>query len=1011
VKTSLSFFRSIRSKLLALFVLLSLVPLGVVSGLAYFQARNALQQAAFDKLEAIRTIKKNQIESYLAERQSDAGALADIVNTLRQEAFTRLGTIRDTKRNEIIRLFQVWEADVLDVSTNPDVVAGSAELSAGFKSLGADKVRSLYLVRDRLEDAGDMSAYSAAHARQHRFFTKYINIHGYEDALLIDPDGNVVYTVKKGAIFSTNLTSDSNKDSNLGTLYQKLESASQGQTFITEVVVSGSQVTMFIGTAIYSGTTNVGILVYQLPFDQVNRIMQDRTGMGQTGETFLVGPDKRMRSHSFLDPINRSMYASLMGSVEKNGVDTEASRKALAGQSGVDVLLNYRGIHTLCAYAPLNVAGLSWAIIAEEDVAEAIVPQVESEIKDLLTQHAQRYGYSDLLLVARDGYMFYTVARGPDYQTNLLTGPYKDTNLGQLVQQVLNTGKIGFADLALYAPGDNKPAAFVAAPVMYQNEPNMVVAVRLPSTWTNAVTQERAGMGKTGETLLVGPDNRMRSDSYLDNVNRSVEASFAGTVEKNGLDTPVVREGLAGNSGTKAYTTYLGSPGIVAYAPLDVAPGVRWMIAAEEDQVEAFEAVGRLLNATLVVIGVAVLAVILIALGIAASLSRPIIQVADVAHAVAGGNLEIEARVKSGDEMGVLANAFNQMISRLREMLHQEQVQRERLQSTITQYVEHMTLVGRGNLTARLTLDGPGREEDDPLIMLGIQLNETTANLQRMIAQIRDAAYNLNSAAAEILAATTQQASGASEQSAAISQTTTTVDEVKTIAEQASVRAQEVAGAAQRTVEVARSGQKAVQDTIGSMGLIKERVEGIAENILALSEQTQQIGEIIATVNDIASQSNILALNASIEAARAGEHGKGFAVVAAEVRNLAEQSKQATTQVKTILSEIQRATNTTVMATEEGTKKVDAGVALASQARQAIEQLSAVINESAQAATQMVAGGRQQVSGVEQIALAMRNINQATVQSLASTRQAEKSAQSLNDLARSLSQTVEQYQL
>jgi len=335
----------------------------------------------------------------------------------------------------------------------------------------------------------------------------------------------------------------------------------------------------------------------------------------------------------------------------------------------------------------------------------------------------------------------------------------------------------------------------------------------------------------------------------------------------------------------------------------------------------------------------------------------------------------------------------------------------EDLRTAVERYIAHMTEVERGNLAVRLTIDEGNRGADDPLAKLGRQLNTTTASLQRMIVQIHDAANNLSAASAEILAATTQQASGASEQSAAISQTTTTVDEVKTIAEQASVRAQEVAGASQRTVEVSRSGKKAVQDTIESMGQIKERVEGIAENILALSEQTQQIGEIIASVNDIASQSNILALNASIEAARAGEHGKGFAVVAVEVRNLAEQSKQATTQVKTILSEIQRATNATVMATEEGTKRVDVGVQLVAQTWQAVEQLSAVINESAQAATQMVAGGRQQVSGVEQIALAMRNINQATVQSLAGTRQAEKSAQSLDDLAHSLSQTVAQYQL
>jgi methyl-accepting chemotaxis protein len=188
-------------------------------------------------------------------------------------------------------------------------------------------------------------------------------------------------------------------------------------------------------------------------------------------------------------------------------------------------------------------------------------------------------------------------------------------------------------------------------------------------------------------------------------------------------------------------------------------------------------------------------------------------------------------------------------------------------------------------------------------------------------------------------------------------------------------------------------------------------VEGIAENILALSSQAQQIGEIIATVNGIAAQSNMLALNASVEAARAGEHGKGFAVVAAEVRNLAEQSKQATAQVRAILSDIQNGINATVMATEEGTKVVDQGLELAGQTGAVIEQLGSTINQAAQSAMQMRAGGQQQATGVEQIALAMQNINQATAQSLASTRQAEKAAQDLNDLARSLAEIVEQYQL
>jgi methyl-accepting chemotaxis protein len=288
---------------------------------------------------------------------------------------------------------------------------------------------------------------------------------------------------------------------------------------------------------------------------------------------------------------------------------------------------------------------------------------------------------------------------------------------------------------------------------------------------------------------------------------------------------------------------------------------------------------------------------------------------------------------------------------------------------------------------------------------------EQRESLQNVLAQLGETSGRLSAAAAEILAAATQQATGANEQSAAISQTTTTVDEVKVISEQAIRRAQEVVDASQRTVQVSRTGEEAVQETIGSMAQIKARVEGIAENILALSAQTQQIGEIIATVNDIAAQSNMLALNASVEAARAGEHGKGFAVVAAEVRNLAEQSKQATAQVRAILQDVQDGINATVMATEEGTKVVDEGLELAGQTGVVIERLANTINEAAQAATQMRAGGQQQATGVEQIALAMQNINQATTQSLASTRQAEKAAQDLNNLAHSLTVLAEQYQL
>ncbi|HLH26638.1 MAG TPA: methyl-accepting chemotaxis protein [Chloroflexota bacterium] len=279
-----------------------------------------------------------------------------------------------------------------------------------------------------------------------------------------------------------------------------------------------------------------------------------------------------------------------------------------------------------------------------------------------------------------------------------------------------------------------------------------------------------------------------------------------------------------------------------------------------------------------------------------------------------------------------------------------------------------------------------------------------------LAARIRENVAALSTSTAEIVAAVAQQSAGATEQSAAIAQTTATVDEVKASTEQAVRMAETVADSAQQANRVAGEGVAAVAHATAGLSAIREQVQSIADNILALSEQSQQIGEIIATVNDLADQSNLLALNAAIEAARAGEHGKGFGVVAGEIRTLAEQSKGATAQVRTILSDIQRATNAAVMATEQGTKGVDAGVHLIEQAGHTIEDLSGIIEQTAQVAQQIAGAVRQHAAGMEQIAAAMLNINQATGQSLAATRDTQQATEHLNDVAGRLKLIVAQSQ-
>jgi methyl-accepting chemotaxis protein len=271
---------------------------------------------------------------------------------------------------------------------------------------------------------------------------------------------------------------------------------------------------------------------------------------------------------------------------------------------------------------------------------------------------------------------------------------------------------------------------------------------------------------------------------------------------------------------------------------------------------------------------------------------------------------------------------------------------------------------------------------------------------------LREAITALASASSEIVAATTQQAAGTAEEATAVQQTSTTADEVKQTAQVSAQKARAVAEAAQKTAHVSQDGRRAVEESVKGSQEAKTRMEALADRILTLSEQAQAIGEIITSVNDLAEQSNLLAVNAAIEAAKAGESGKGFAVVAAEVKSLAEQSKQATARVRGILNEIHRATQAAVMAAEQGVKVAETGETLARQAGESIRLLADSLTESAQAAQQILASAQQQVAGMDQMTLAMQNIKQASTQNMAATRQVEASAQNLNELAQRLTALV-----
>jgi methyl-accepting chemotaxis protein len=317
-----------------------------------------------------------------------------------------------------------------------------------------------------------------------------------------------------------------------------------------------------------------------------------------------------------------------------------------------------------------------------------------------------------------------------------------------------------------------------------------------------------------------------------------------------------------------------------------------------------------------------------------------------------------------------------------------------------------VTSIGEGDLTQTSAPEGI-----DELGKLGRGLNQMVARLRGMALQTRAATENLNAATMEILASAREQAAITGQQVAAYQETNATMQEVSQSGLQIAERAKQVTVTAEAVSIANTSGLDAVQKANQTVEAIHEQAEAVAQNIVALSEKTQMVGDILATVNDIAEQSHLLALNAAIEAAAAGEHGRSFSVVAGEIKNLADQSKAATVQVKTILGDIQKEINTSVMLTEEAVKRVDVGKHQADVAASAIRNMAANIDQSVQAFQQIVAGTNQQQIGFENVMQALKDMSRGSEQAASSTRQTEKAAANLTTISSELRTATERYRL
>jgi methyl-accepting chemotaxis protein len=272
--------------------------------------------------------------------------------------------------------------------------------------------------------------------------------------------------------------------------------------------------------------------------------------------------------------------------------------------------------------------------------------------------------------------------------------------------------------------------------------------------------------------------------------------------------------------------------------------------------------------------------------------------------------------------------------------------------------------------------------------------------------QISTAVRHVQSSSTELQAAAGQQATGAKQQATAMAEITTTITELLATSRQISESAQRVASIAAETAGAAQEGDETVRRSQDLVGSIRRQVELIVTHMLELGRKSQQIGGVVDVVNELAEQTNILAINATIEAAGAGDAGKRFAVVAEEIRKLADRVAASTKDVRALVDEVRAAVNTTVMATESGSKAVEAGARQSANVAAAFAHIASLVGTTTDAAREIELSTKQQSTAVEQVNLAVANVAQATRESEASSGQTLQTASQLASMSRDLARLV-----
>lgn len=583
---------------------------------------------------------------------------------------------------------------------------------------------------------------------------------------------------------------------------------------------------------------------------------------------------------------------------------------------------------------------------------------------------AKQFGYYDIFLVdANTGDVVYSVYKELDYATNLKSGAYADSGLAKAFNQALTLPKDQFhlTDFSAYVPSYSNPASFISSPVFSDGTLSAVLIFQMPIDRINGLLTsygkwQEVGFGDSGETYLVGSDKTLRSESrffvedkaaYVQALTQS-NAKLAAEIDRKNtsitlqsVDSIGVQKALKGEEGFAIFNDYRGNPVLSAYSPIELA-GMRWAILAEIDEAEAFASLDAL-NASMktasVIIGVALTLLAAVASYVVArSFVKPLLELEQQFKNISHGDGDLSQRLPSSTlrEVNAINTQFNHFIEMLSGVFNTVKESATSLASASEELSN----------TTKLSAQNANQQKQE------------SESVQRALVQFNEAISSVNESS--------ERASSETENS-------------KTL-----------------TFETNDESQKANEQVTNLVSQVQES----AGNLRSLQSEVDNINEVLAVINSIADQTNLLALNAAIEAARAGEHGRGFAVVADEVRQLASRTQESTIDIQhktESLNKVAKHAADTMdsasnAAVKSGEYMQQVGNKLSSL-RDGIESLS-TINQSVATAT------NQQQQSCAGISANMDNVLQASLQLNRSSDDVASAAQSLAVIAEDLQQNV-----